>query len=252
MESERFDDLVRVAFERASRRRVVRVSLGALAASLLAERGMTSGSAAKGKKGKKRKKNKDEQPADAIAPSPSSPPAQAKTCPAEAPLICGSGCCPTTFPKCCTERLGAVQPDLRVFERTGLDVSCNPAAFTCCPAELGGGSCGGRVPQCCPPSERNPFGICAAADATCCPVSVGGGACPVELPKCCPGGGAVVKRAQAASSAACCQANEDCCLADEDCPDGHTCNGNCCQAIATPERALSRAVVSPRAGFPAR
>ena len=247
MESERFDDLVRGAFERASRRRVVRVSLGALAASLLVGRGLTGESVAKGKKGKK--KRKGQQPTDTIAPGPSSPPAPAATCPADAPLTCGTGCCPTTFPKCCVERFG-IAPNVRLAARTASDVSCNPESFTCCPADLGGGSCGGCLPQCCPPTEREPFGVCAAGDATCCPVSVGGGACPADSPKCCPGGG--VKRVDIAPPAACCQANQDCCLTDDDCPDGQTCNGSCCIAPTFASRAPSRAMTAPRAGIPAR
>lgn len=255
MESERFDDLVRGAFERASRRRVVRGSLGAVAAGLLAGLGSTSIAEGKGKK--KRKKGKEQQPTDTIAPAPPSPPVAAATCPADLPVTCGRGCCPSTFPKCCTERFGAqavaVAQEFRLASRTASDTSCNPASFNCCPAELGGGSCGGRLPQCCPPTERQPFGTCTEADATCCPVSVGGGSCPVDFPRCCPGGGVKSLFISApATSAVCCQANQDCCLVDDDCPDGQSCNGNCCQTPEIARRAPSRAAESPRAGIPAR
>ncbi len=233
MESKRFDDLVRGAFESATRRSVMRISLGALAASALTALGAPSEAEAKmGKKGKKRKKKKT--------------PVVPATCPADLPVTCGNGCCPNAFSKCCLENFG--QPQLGgMLARAAGDSTCNPPSFNCCSADQGGGSCGGRFPKCCPATTQQPFGTCTEANATCCPSSAGGNSCEADRPKCCPGGGPESPN----RFSACCLESQACCVANTDCPGGQTCNGNCC-GVAVLKAAPARNVTSPRAGFRAR
>ncbi len=150
MESKKFDILVRDTFEVASRRSVVQVGVGALAASALVTLGLRSHDAeAKNKKKKKR-------------------------CKGNRPVKCGKGCCQSNFSQCCGD---ASDP---ANSRT-----CNPTDFTCCPLADGGGSCPTFQSQCCPPTEFEPFGSCAGDTATCCTTEQGGGACPEDRPVCC-------------------------------------------------------------------
>jgi hypothetical protein len=230
VESERFDNLVRGAFEHASRRRVVRVGIGALAASVLTTLGLTLGDVKARKKKKKKKKGV--------------PPA---TCPADLPVSCGTGCCPNAYPKCCLANFGANGG--LIVDSTPGDSTCNPSSFNCCSAAQGGGSCGGQFPQCCPATTQRPFGSCAEATATCCPSTAGGGACEADFPKCCPGGDAD----ELNFFSRCCRATEACCVVTADCPAGQTCSGNCCRVPpALLREARSGDAAVPRAGIPAR
>lgn len=149
MESERFDELIRTTFSGASRRGVLGVGIGAVAATALAILGHDP-SAVDAKKNKK------------------------KRCPSNRPIKCGNGCCPSNFSKCCDNAAAPVN-----------SFTCNPSDFTCCPIEEGGGSCDPERPQCCPATDQDPFGSCAAADDTCCPSEQGGGSCSADEPICC-------------------------------------------------------------------
>jgi hypothetical protein len=236
VESERFDDLVRGAFEHASRRRVVRVGIGALAASGLTTLGLTSGDMEAKKKGKKKKKKKGTPPT---------------TCPANLPVTCGTGCCPNEYSLCCVGNLGSQGGgglQAVALEAAG-DSTCNPPSFTCCPVEQGGGSCGGNFPKCCPATTQRPFGLCTESDATCCPSTAGGSACPAERPKCCPGG---YQGQNINQYSECCLASEACCQATTDCQGaGEVCSGNCCRVPPAREPSTRSASV-PRSGIAAR
>jgi hypothetical protein len=153
MESERFDELIRGAFAGATRRSVVRVGAGALAATALAT--LSHGPSDVDAKKKKKKKK--------------------KRCPSNRPVKCGNGCCPGNFSKCCESASEPVN-----------SFTCNPPSFTCCTLEEGGGSCGPSAPKCCPPTDQDPFGTCAEDGGVCCTSEQGGGSCPEDLPTCCP------------------------------------------------------------------
>ncbi len=236
MESDKFDNLVRGAFDGGSRRSVVRVGIGALAASALVTLGLRAEDAdAKKKKGKKKKKKKGVPPA---------------TCPANLPVTCGTGCCPTAFSKCCVGNFGeqGFGGGLVTVLRAAGDSTCNPPSFNCCPVEQGGGSCGGNFPKCCPATTQEPFGLCTESNATCCPSSAGGGACPADHPKCCPSG---FNGQEVNQFSRCCLTSEACCQVDTDCPPGQECDGNCCQE-AVPRAPSARSASVPRSGIPAR
>ena len=158
MESERFDALVRGTYEGTTRRGVVGVGVGALAASALGLIGLRSEVDAKKKKKKKR-------------------------CKGDRPVKCGKGCCPEAYSQCCDDAFQASN-----------SFTCNPPDFTCCPLDQGGGSCPSDEPQCCPATTQDPYGSCAEADATCCTSEEGGGSCPADTVccsnlflSCCPG-----------------------------------------------------------------
>lgn len=235
MESDKFDNLVRGAFEGASRRSVVRVGIGSLAASALVTLGLRAedANAKGGKKGKKKKKKKGVTPT---------------TCPTNLPVTCGTGCCPNEYSKCCVGSFGQQGFGGLAVLRAAGDSTCNPPSFNCCPVEQGGGSCGGTDPKCCPATTQAPFGSCTRSDATCCPSTAGGESCPVEAPKCCPSGffGENVNR-----FSRCCLASQSCCQVTSDCPPGQVCDENCCQAPIMRAR-NARSVGVPRSGIAAR
>ena len=159
MDAARFDGFARTIATRLTRR----TGLALLAGASVPLLGLEGDTDAKKKKKKKKNKKKNNQP---------SPP---KTCPADRPVTCGDGCCPSDLALCCDS---AVTPSGK---------SCNPSGsgFQCCGAELGGDACGGLPPKCCPPQLGSVGPSCVLADATCCSVSQGGGACSVDTPKCC-------------------------------------------------------------------
>jgi hypothetical protein len=191
MESERFDELIRGAFAGATRRGVVRVGAGALAASALATFGRGS-SEVDARKKKKRKKK--------------------KRCSGNRPVKCGNGCCPSNFSQCCENASEPVNP-----------FTCNPSDFTCCSLEDGGGSCPPFSPQCCPPTIIDPFGTCALETDVCCTSETGSTFCPEDLPVCC------LIDPEDPFSGNCCAEGETCCLDDEDCEGTDICaDFNCC------------------------
>jgi hypothetical protein len=191
VESERFDELIRGAFSGATRRGVVRVAAGALAASALATFGRSL-SEVDAKKKKKRKKK--------------------KRCSGNRPVKCGNGCCPNNFSQCCENASEPVNP-----------FTCNPTDFTCCSLEDGGGSCPPFSPQCCPPTILDPFGTCALETDVCCTSETGSTFCPEDLPVCC------LIDPEDPFSGNCCAEGETCCLDDEDCEGTDICaDFNCC------------------------
>jgi hypothetical protein len=227
VESEKFDRLVRGAFAGASRRGVVRVGVGALAASALATLGLTSDDAGAKKKKKKKKTIcvctssdastcttqtlKKNQANSTLSSNPcaysgacvagqSGCPAQ---CTGDTPVTCGEGCCPSNFSKCCSAFLDSSAP--------AGTLTCNPNDFNCCLASQGGGSCGGDHPVCCGPTQQNPFGTCTPTGGTCCTTEQGGGECHPEFPVCC-----LIDPADL-DSGNCCPAGSSCCQDDADC-----------------------------------
>jgi hypothetical protein len=48
--------------------------------------------------------------------------------------------------------------------------------------------CPGSLPKVCPPTPRDPHGLCVPSGFTCCSDALGGGACAPETPRCCPPG----------------------------------------------------------------
>ena len=255
MESERFDQLVRETYDSASRRGVMRVGIGALAASALVTLGLRA-EKAEAKQGKKKKKTvchngqtirvknrkKHLRHGDTKGPC---------TCPAGRPVTCGTGCCPAEYSLCCE----TVDDPILTHE-------CAPASFTCCPVNQGGGACGGLEPVCCPPTAQTPEGWCAEVGADCCtteeggyscppgetccplpngaelgwgpwcanpnagefccPAAQGGGVCTDDAPVCCPG-------TQSDPTQYCCMEGSSCCDTDADCDGGAgVCDNGCC------------------------
>ncbi len=219
MVSDKFDNLIRVAFEGASRRGVVRVGVGALAASALATMGLRAEDA----DAKKKKKKKKKKPVTV-------------TCSGTRPVTCGNGCCPSSFGVCCDDASEATN-----------SFTCNPTGATCCPADQGGGSCAGSFGKCCPVTTQQPYGQCAPTNGVCCTSAQGGGSCPANLPKCCPG-----DPLDAFDSGDCCLANQTCCLTDANCPPGQECFGNCCEPVVmngAPRARSSRKTGAARLGM---
>jgi hypothetical protein len=193
MESERFDELIRGAFAGATRRGVVRVGAGALAASAVATLGRGPSEVDAKKKKKKRKKK--------------------KRCSGNRPVKCGNGCCPSNFSQCCENASEPVNP-----------FTCNPSDFTCCSLEDGGGSCPSFASQCCPPTILDPFGTCALETDVCCTSVQGGGFCEADFPVCCP-----FDPEDPSFGSYCCGEGETCCLIDEDCEGSDVCDEfGCC------------------------
>ena len=48
--------------------------------------------------------------------------------------------------------------------------------------------CPGSQPKVCPPTSRDPRGLCVPSGFICCSDALGGGACAPETPQCCPPG----------------------------------------------------------------
>lgn len=252
MESRKFDDLARGTVTDSSRRGVLRVGFGALAASALATLGPRADDADAKKKKKKKKticnctssdpltcstqKTKKNKANDILNSNPcaysgscqaglSGCPAQ---CAADRPVVCGEGCCPAEFSKCCDD----VENPL--FTKT-----CNPTSFTCCPASAGGGSCDPEFPQCCPLTTQDPeFGHCTEATSICCTSETGGNSCLADFPVCC-----LIDPADL-ESGNCCPVGSSCCTVDADCPGGGlgACDlmSNCCNVGPREARAASR------------
>jgi hypothetical protein len=126
-------------------------------------------------------------------------------------VTCGTGCCPSTYSKCCNADLADNPPGT---------LTCNPTAFSCCSADLGGGSCpGGNT--CCPPSRTSAFGSCADNTEKCCTVEQGGGTCDADE-TCCP-----PNPANASDSGSCCGVGEACCIGGQtNCGAGKECSGD--------------------------
>lgn len=62
---------------------------------------------------------------------------------------------------------------------------CVPSGFTCCSDSLGGGACNPENPQCCAPTLQDPDGLCVPSGSVCCTSQEGGGFCgPGAI--CCP------------------------------------------------------------------
>jgi hypothetical protein len=209
VESEKFDALIRQTYAAATRRGVVRVGLGALAASALGTLGPVLDADAKKKKKHKKKR-----------------------CKGERPVKCGNGCCPSVFSQCCED---ATEPT-NFF-------TCNPADFTCCPVEDGGGSCPSFLPQCCPPTIFDPFGTCALETDVCCTSDTGSGTCPQEFPVCC------LIDPEDPESGNCCGAGQTCCQIDDDCQGTDVCDSNCCvPEVAVTAAGMSRSAKGSRKG----
>lgn len=209
MDSDTFDDLVRGAFASSSRRGALRVGVGGLAASMLTAIGLSTDSAEAKKKKKKKKKKKP-----VVA-----------TCPPDLPLVCGDGCCPSAYPLCCLASFGFGGGGAVVAVSTPDESTCNPASFTCCPADQGGDACGGRFPKCCPATAQAPFGTCTLSDAVCCTTEQGGFSCPADEPVCC-----LNEPGNIFGGRNCCPTGSTCCQADADCPGGGagSCVDGCC------------------------
>lgn len=252
MDGYEFDELVRRSLSPASRRGMLRVGTGFLAASALAALGLHAPDEVQAKKKKpcppckKRKqgKCKAKLPDGTTCPGGSctsgkcipTPPACGGACGGLAPQCCpptvfapggtcaaandicctpaqGGGACSVDFPKCCSPT---------TQDPVGL---CTEADRTCCTSAQGGGTCSAEFPQCCPPTTQDPDGLCAEASETCCTSEQGGGLCPADAPQCCPldlGGG-------------CCAAGDSCCAIDDDCPGALVCDDSgCCGEAAQP------------------
>lgn len=213
MDTNTFDDLVRDAFSGASRRGVVRAGLAGLAISAMTAIGLNAKTAEAKKKKKKRKKKKKTPVA---------------ICPADLPLVCGDGCCPNAYPKCCLANFGFSGGGLvMVAADAPGESTCNPTSFNCCPADQGGGSCGGFHSVCCNATLQQPFGDCVQAGGSCCTTEQGGGHCDAEAPVCCPEDPTDPFR-----GGYCCLSGETCCQQDADCPGGGvgSCDNGCCAA----------------------
>lgn len=137
MDGERFDAVLRRAVGDGSRRGILRIGVGALAASALGFAALSEHDDVIAKRKKKKKKKKPQQ------------------CTADRPITCGTGCCTSNFPTCCDDPI---------------DTSgkvCAPSNSTCCPAAQGGGFCGQGF-SCCPPISIFPVGYCCATGSQCC------------------------------------------------------------------------------------
>ena len=242
MESSKFDNLVRGAANGASRRGVVRVGIGALAASALATMGLRSEDAGAKKKKKPVCNCTSSDPATCTTQKlgkgarnnllNSNPCAYngsctagvsgcPATCTGDRPVTCGDGCCPADFSKCCTD------VENPVFTNT-----CNPTSYTCCPANAGGGSCPPDEPKCCPVTQQGPFGNCVEATDVCCTTATGGGACSAAFPVCC------LIDPTDPDSGNCCPTGSKCCQVDDDCDGTDVCGSDdCCEAAAAPRSA---------------
>jgi hypothetical protein len=133
-------------------------------------------------------------------------------CTGDTPVTCGEGCCPSTFSKCCLADIADFAPGTQ---------TCNPTSFTCCPAELGGGSCDPGSPTCCPPTRTSRFGTCADPDEKCCTAEQGGGTCQSNE-TCCP-----PNPNNPGDSGVCCPAGQACCInGGAPCATGTVCNAD--------------------------
>ena len=110
MESERFDRLVQRAHEAASRRGVVRAGVGALAASAFVTLGLMEGAEARRQKKKGRKRRLICFQGETLVvrrrkrflkQGATKGACPEDVCPADAPIACGDGCCPSNFSQCC-------------------------------------------------------------------------------------------------------------------------------------------------------
>ncbi len=184
MESERFDRLTQGAFERASRRGVMRAGAGALAAAALISLGLRADDA-EAKKRKKpvclngqtknvrnRKRFLKKNPT-AVSGACTAP---AQRCTTAAPVSCdpnGNWCCPSTLPTCCPDASDA-------------GFACNPANHVCCGTD--GVACAPTGEQCCAGGGRQaefPESYCAPTGHLCCPFESEIGACSTG-DFCCP------------------------------------------------------------------
>ena len=223
MEDGRFDTLSRHIGGEGSRRGMLRVGLGALAAAAFgaltlggSEETEANKARAHRKKSRKqkvrdqkKKKAKQGPPGPAGPPGPPGTPAPVVTCSGARPITCGDGCCPTTVPVCCDD-----------LEATS-GKSCNEAGQVCCPLGLGGGSCPVGAP-CCPPFKGQVFGDCAFDDEKCCPPD-SGSVCKTDE-DCCP------PATTNFDNGGCCLLDEVCCNDTTDCPDTFACSDNgCCK-----------------------
>jgi hypothetical protein len=158
LDGDAFDSLSRNVVSGASRRDLVRISLGGLG---LAGLGLliTGGDDVDAKKRRKKKKKK-------------------ARCKSDRPVVCGEGCCPSQYPQCCESASNPNQ---------ATRYTCNPPSYTCCSAAEGGGSCPTDA-KCCPPTAMpgNEFGSCAPkAEAVCCPANTLYDWCQTDFPVCC-------------------------------------------------------------------
>jgi hypothetical protein len=151
MDGERFDAVLRRAVGDGSRRGILRIGIGALAASALGLGGLSAIEDAIAKnKHKKKKKKKPQQ------------------CTADRPVICGDGCCGGSFPQCCDDPV----------ETSGK--LCAPSNATCCPVSQGGSWCGAGF-TCCPITSDFPAGHCCPTGHQCCSINTD---CPAATPFC--------------------------------------------------------------------
>ena len=239
MESERFDALSRHVGGEGSRRGILRVGFGVLAASAagvlgLGEFGETEAKKVRAQRKKVRKQKAREEkkkkakqgpegPAGPAGPAglagQPGPAATPVTCPAGQSATCGDGCCSTSLrPKCCDN----------AFETSGK--SCHASTDLCCPAAFGGGSCRPGE-ECCPLRYDGSRGrTCLEPDDPdelffCCGVG-SGGACVKADEKCC------APNLTNDANNGCCSDDRECCNPNTVCPNGELCSEiGCCDAI---------------------
>jgi len=276
MESNKFDALARRAVgEDSSRRGVLRAGVSALAAAAMAVVGLRAAddAAADNKNNndkdnhRKDKQFKRQHRKVAICYFGETlevkkrgfgnrfPGATLGACTCQAPFVntCGTGCCPAEFPQCCSSgRAGGERG-----QNAG-DV-CAPNTSRCCPVSQGGGACDNPTPQCCPPTNQDPFGSCAAVDAACCGNNTGGGSCPAPFTQCCPPQ-TPAQRSQFGATGGCCRPDQRCCNAPgtvgqaavtAGCLAGQVCSANgCCVAPGSTDPGAGRVGGSPNGGDP--
>jgi hypothetical protein len=195
-----FDAMVRGAVGAASRRGVLRIGIGTVAASALGVRGLNAEQFAHARKKKKRRKKRDR--------------CRLLRGQSIGRFACGDGCCLRDRQVCCDDP----------SDPSGK--SCFPRDSVCCPAALGGGACN-EGHQCCSPAAGAPQASCAnlSQGQHCCPPN-SGGACEATF-ECCP------SAFTNDENRGCCQEGSPCCNDDDDCfdlvgdPDA-VCADGCC------------------------
>jgi hypothetical protein len=139
MDGEKFDAMLRDAVSVASRRKILKTGISALAMSALGifGRGGAHDARAKNQKRKNKRKHKGVRCRHLRGHSGGW-------------FACGDGCCLKGHRVCCAD----------LSDPSGK--SCFPHGSVCCPAEFGGGACD-EGHHCCPPSCSN------EANNRCCP-----------------------------------------------------------------------------------
>ena len=176
MDSHRFDELVHVLGEEATRRMSLRLLAGGALGAAAGWLGLAADTEARRKKKKKKRRGGNRCYGSLpvrCAPTAAEP---NKFCFPRGADCCsraeGGGACPPGTACCLPNPLNPVG-------------ACAPPDAHCCTASEGGGYCPDLAPTCCPPTPVDPLGLCVPSGFVCCSGAAGGGYCG-EGQTCCP------------------------------------------------------------------